>query len=49
MNILQLGVTAFGCETPVGTKDIIGVPPGPSVITFPPTVIAVVVVGTGIT
>ena len=49
INAHQLGVIAFGCDIPVGTKDLTGVPPGPRVMTLPPTVMAVVTVGIGIT
>ena len=42
-----MGVSALGCVTPGGTRELIGVPPGPSTIVSPPIETVVVVVGTG--
>lgn len=44
---LHVGVTAPGWVTSGGTREFMGVPPGPRAIGRPPTVIVVAVLGTG--
>jgi hypothetical protein len=48
-NLLQLGVIAPGILISEGTAELIGVPPGASVIGTLTTVIVVVIVGIAIT